>query len=274
MYLADYVTDNKTIMSDKEKIKYSDVVRAVVEEKKYFKDAMDWYCVKYLNVTAERTYFILISVLSFLILIFLYFTIKNMLPLKEEFPVLIKRDNTVDYYTKISPIKPEGLNYNSNEAILRFLLINYTREMFTHNYKTGSIDDLNEKLTKIRNYSTNEVFQKFKNTFNQLSGSMFNKNVSQNVYIRSFRFIKQDKKSAKDKMKSYIFSTIPTEAEITYTTEFINESGERSRTNGKILLTFKYETIKYNSIKNEFTKPVLIITNYDIIGEKKDEPSN
>lgn len=248
-----------------EKIKYTDIVTTVLEEKLYFKDAMDWYCVKYLNITAEKAYFVLLSVMSFLILIFLYFTIINILPLKESFPVLIKRDNVVDYYTDINAIKPVGIKYTSNEAILRFLLINYTRELFTHDYRSGNMSDLSIKLTKIKNYSTDEVFQQFRNSFNELSGNMFNKNVSQNVFIRSFKFINYTKQSVISSIKNYIVSAMPTEAEIIYSTVFIDQNGERTINNEKILFTFKYDPIKYNNIKNEFTKPNLIITDYKII---------
>ena len=248
-----------------EKVKYSDIVTTVLEEKLYFKDAMDWYCVKYLNITAEKAYFVLLSVMSFLILVFLYFTIINILPLKESFPILIKRDNVVDYYTDIKAIKPTGLKYTSNEAILRFLLINYTRELFTHNYKSGNMSDLNTKLTKIKNYSTDEVFQRFRNGFNETSGNMFNKNVSQNVFIKSFKFVNYTKQNFLSNIKDYVVSTMPTGAEITYSTVFIDQNGERTINNEKILLTFKYEAIKYNNISKEFTKPNLIITDYKII---------
>lgn len=256
-------------MSNNEKIKYSQVVSAVVEDNSYFKDALDWYCIKYLSIAAERTYFILLSVMSFFIILFLYFTIKNILPLKESFPILIKRDNTVDYYTKISPIKPENIKYTSNEAILRFLLIKYTRELFTHNYKNGSMEDLNTKLTKIKNYSSNDVYQKFRNDFNKISADMFNKNVNQIVNIKTFSFIKDDKlkKGTINKIKKYVFNVVPTEAEIRYSTIFTNEYGEKKVSDEKILLTFKYETIKYNNIRKEFTKPVLTIIGYNIIKE-------
>ena len=58
---------------------------------------------------------------------------------------------------------------------------------------------------------------------------------------------------------------MPTEAEIIYSTVFIDQNGERTINNEKILFTFKYDPIKYNNIKNEFTKPNLIITDYKII---------
>lgn len=249
-------------MTDKEeKIKYSQVVSSIVEDKKYFEDAMDWYCLKYLSIISEKTYFIVLSVFSFLIVLFLYFTINNILPLKETLPVLIKTDKTVDYFAKINPIKPTSQNYSSNEAILRFLLLNYARELFNHDYRSGNINDLNKKLLKVKNYSSDEVFEKFKDEFNVISANMFNKRVIQTVSINTFRFIKNKPKDVKSKISNYVFSTLPTEAEITYTL-YVNNGVEIKKTNGKIMLSFKFEPIRYNSIKKEFTMPTLVVTNY------------
>lgn len=251
-------------MTDKEdKIKYSEVVSSIVESKLYFKDAMDWYCLKYLSAVSERTYFIVLSVFSFLIVLFLYFTINNILPLKESFPVLIRNNNTVDYYYTIKSIKPSSQDYTSNEAILRFLLLNYAKELFNHDYRSGNIDDLNNKLIRIKNYSSEEVYNKFREEFNVISSNMFNKRVVQLVSINTFKFVKNKPKDTKSKLSSYVFSTMPTEAEITYTLYF-NNGIETTKTAGTLLLSFKFESIKYNNIKKEFTKPALIITNYTI----------
>ncbi len=246
-----------------EKIKYSEVVSSIFESKLYFKDAMDWYYLKYLSAVSERTYFIVLSVFSFLIVLFLYFTINNILPLRESFPVLIRNDNAIDYYYTIKSIKPSSQNYTSNEAILRFLLLNYARELFNHDYRTGDIDDLNNKLLKIKNYSSEEVYNKFREEFNVISSKMFNKRVIQLVSINTFKFIKKQSKDTKSKLSSYVFTTIPTEAEIKYTLYF-NDGTQTTKTNGTLLLSFKFESIKYNNIKKEFTKPVLIVTDYTI----------
>lgn len=248
----------------KQKTKYSEVVSSVMEEKLYFKDAIDWYCLKYVSAESERTYFVFLSFLSFLIVLFLYFTINNILPLKETFPVFIKQKDAVNYYFSIEPIKPQNMNYTSNEAMLRFLLINYTRDLFNHDYRSGNIDDLNTKLLKIKNYSSAEAYNKFREEFNQISANMFNKIAVQTVAIRTFKFLKSSKKGMRSKLTSYIISSTPTEAEITYTRYFSNSKGT-TKYDGKILLTFKFDTIKYNSLKNEFTKPSLIVTDYKII---------
>lgn len=255
-------------MSEKEeKTKYSEVVKAVYEEGNYFNDAMDWYCLKYLSATSERTFFVVLSAMSFIIVTLLYLTIDNILPLTEEFPVMVTQKDSANYYTTIEAVKPSNMNYNSNEAILRLLLIRYVQELFNHNYKSGNIEDLNEKLLKIKNYSTNEVLAKFRNDFNQISANMFNKNVIQSVYIKTFKFKEKSSSDGKKNkiltsLSSYIFtSKIPTEAELEYEIHTIN-NGERTIAKQKILLDFKYEAIKYNNLKKDFTKPVLVVTNY------------
>lgn len=261
-------------MSEKEgKIRYSEVIKDVYEEGKYFEDAMDWYCLKYLNAISERTFFIILSIMSVIIVILLYITFDNIMPLKEEFPVLVTQKDSVNYYATIEAVKPEKMNYNSNEAILRLLLIRYVRELFNHNYKSGNIEDLNEKLLKIKNYSTNEVLQKFRTDFNQISANMFNKNIEQRVYIKTFGF--KEKNSGNNKknkvislLSSYIFTKkIPSEAEMEYEIHIITNN-EKKVIKQKILLDFKYEAIKYNNLKKDFTKPILIVTNYRTVDIK------
>lgn len=256
-------------MANNEKIKYSEIVASVVEDKLYFKDARDWYCLKYLNAISDRTFFVFLSFLSFLIVLFLYFTINNILPLKESFPILLRQKDAVNNYYSIKPIKPSNISYSSNEAMLRFLLINYTRDLFNHDYRIGNIDDLNDKLLRIKNYSSIEVYNKFREEFNNISAAMFNKPVLQMVSIRTFEFLKEKKTDIKSKLSDYVFNNLPTEAKITYTRYFYSNT-ETKTINGEILFTFKFDAIKYNSLKQEFTKPTLVITNYTI----KEEGNN
>lgn len=250
------------------KIKYSEVVASIVDEKLYFRDAVDWYCLKYLNAKAERTFYITLSIMSFFIVIFLYLTIKSILPLKEKFPVLVRQADSVNYYTTINAIKPD-ITYNSNKAILRFLLIGYVRNLFDHDYRNGNIEDLNVTLSKVKLYSTDDLYQKYRNDFNQISAEMFNKNVMQTVQLRTFSFIEKKETNWRKKIVNSLFTQIPTEAEITYRLTFNNfTTGEQKITDAKILLSFKYESISYNNIKKEFTKPILVVTDYKIIDGK------
>ncbi len=251
---------------EEEKINYSKMVASIYDEKLYFKDAMNWYCLKYLNAISERTFYIVLSIMSFFICILLCLTIKSIQPLKEQFPVLIKQKNSVDYFSTITPLKPENIKYNSNEAILRFLLLNYVRTLFNHDYKRGNIEDLNIKLAKIKLYSTDELYQRYRTDFNQISSKMFNKRVDQKILINSFKFIEKQEKNGKKKFLSYLFSKIPTEAEIYYKIVFNNYATNQQKiSTGKIILDFKFESVSYNNLKGEFTKPILIVTDYKII---------
>jgi type IV secretory pathway component VirB8 len=251
----------------KNKIKYTEIVADIVDGGYYFKDAMDWYCLKYLNAVAERTLFILLSIISFFVMLFLYMTVKNILPLKEAFPILVRQADGVNYYTTVTKIKPDTVNYTSNEAILRFLLMNYVRDLFTHDYKTGNIEDLNAKLNKIKLLSSSETFERYRSDFNKVSAEMFNKRVDQRVIIRSFKFIKKNETDKKKVIMSLFLTELPAEAEISYTRVF-NNNENITTFNEKILLSYKYEPIKYNNIKKEFTKPTLVVTTYKVEEQK------
>jgi type IV secretory pathway component VirB8 len=254
--------------SENKKTKYSSIVAAVFDDGNYFDDAKEWYYLKYLAAFSERTFFIVISAMSVTIILLLYLTINNILPLKESFPVVVRQPDAVKYYPTIEAVKPEKLDYNSNEAILRLLLIRFVRELFSHSYKTGKIEDLNTKLLKIKNYSTDEVLQKFRSDFNQIINQMFNKNVEQTVRIKTFRF-KEKENVRKSKFSSnflgkLIFKTkVFSEAELEYDINTILP-GERRASSHRISLDFKFDAIKYNGLRREFSKPALIITNYTV----------
>ncbi|MDR2777971.1 MAG: hypothetical protein LBB13_00475 [Rickettsiales bacterium] len=250
------------------KVNYSSIITDIVDSGVYFEDARNWYYLKYLAAFSERTFFIVISTMSITIVMLLYMTIGNILPLKESFPVLVRQPDAVKYYTTIKAVKPEKLDYNSNEAILRLLLIRFVKELFTHNYKTGKIEDLNRKLLKIKNYSTDDVLLKFRGDFNQITSQMFNKNIEQTVRIKTFRF-KEKRNSKKGRFSSSFIGKLVSrgkafsEAELEYDINVILP-GEKRVSSQKITVDFKFDTIKYNSLRKEFSKPVLIVTNYSI----------
>jgi type IV secretory pathway component VirB8 len=260
---------------EKETVSYTEVVNVVMEEGKYYNDAMDWYCMKYFSVVSEKTLFVLLSVFSVVIIFYLYNTINNILPLHDVFPVYKVQKDSLRYRTKVVPLKPKNIEYTSSEAILRMLLIYHSKEMFTHNYRSGNIEELNEKLSRIRLYSSSEFFEDYRKMFNAISGNLFNKDIEQKAYVTTFRLIKTRNKSGKNiitrLLREYFSSKIPTEAEITCVVDTIVSGSLRRRTSMKILFSFIYEPVTYNSIKNEFTKPRLTINNYTVLEENSDE---
>jgi type IV secretory pathway component VirB8 len=259
---------------EEKEIKYSDIVGTVIDENKYYTDAVNWYCLRYYSVVSEKTFFVLLSVVSAIIMFYLYNTINNILPLHDIFPVYKVQKDSVKYRTKVTSLKPAGFEYTSSEAILRMLLIYYTKEMFTHNYKSGVIEELNQKLSRIRLYSSSELFENYKKMFNAISGDLFNKDVEQRAYVTTFNLIKVKNKingNIVGYLKNYFITKIPTEAEVTCVVDTLVGGKFSKRVSMKIYFNFIYEPVTFNSINNEFTKPRLIINNYSILEEKVDE---
>ena len=147
---------------------------------------------------------------------------------------------------------------------MRLLLINFTREIFTHDYERGNIEDLNNKLAKVKLYTTGDLFVSINNDFNALVEKMFNKNIKQTVTINNFKFVESNSIFTK-----YFNSKSHTQAQITCNIDVYMNNELYSRNEKTILLNFTFNPIKYNVIKKEFSKPYLVINNYDIVNDKQ-----
>ncbi|MDR0571985.1 MAG: hypothetical protein LBG48_04010 [Rickettsiales bacterium] len=265
-------------MTDKDSVRYTEIVKEVMEQGKYYSDAIDWYSNKYYSIIVEKTTFVLLSLFSIVTIFFIRLTIKNIMPLKEVFPIYKLQKDSLNYRAKAYSLKPQGkVQYTSNEAILRMLLIHYAKEMFTHDYKSGNMDDLNIKLLRVGLYSSNELLEKYKRTFfDSVTKSIFNKNIEYKTTVVSFKLIKRGSKLGKKKtilttIKDYFFTSIPQEAELTCVTDTLVNGTIRAKTARRVLLNFMYEPITYNMIRNSFTESKLVVNDYKILEETKNE---
>jgi type IV secretory pathway component VirB8 len=268
-------------MAEKEEVSYTEIVKEVMEQGHYYSDAVEWYANKYYSIIAEKTMFILLSIFSIVTIFYIRMTIKNVLPLRETFPIYKLQKDAIKYRTVARSLKPQGkVEYTSNEAILRMLLIHYTKEMFTHNYKSGNLEDLNTKLLRIGLYSSNDLLEKYKRgVFDGVTKDIFNKNIEYKTTVVSFKLIKKGsklgkKKSALTAIKDYFFSKVPQEAELTCVTDTLVDGVIRAKTARRILFNYSYEPIVYNMIKDSFTEPRLVVNDYRILEETKNEVVN
>lgn len=248
------------ILMKNNKINSPDVVREVYESGKYFKDAYDWYALRYLNPFVERFYLFLYSILSLIIVFIVVIIFRNLLPIKETFPILVNQKDASLYSSKVTRLRPEDILYNNNQSIGRYLSIYYLRLLTEHNYISSTMSDLNIKLEKIKKYSSKTAFDKSQDLINGIYKSFFGKNIVQRSVIRSFKFLDPDetvlaRSVSKDK-NTYA-------AELRYII-FINNNGTIEKKNKKIVLTFKFNDIKYNSITKQFNPIIFLVMDYSI----------
>jgi len=237
-----------------------------IEDGSYFKEGMKWYSTEYILPFKERAFFILLSIISVFVTYLFIIIISSTLPLSERVPIIIKAKDTAVSRPIINSLKNKEEAKSTEEAVLRFILINYVKEREEHNYKRADIKEVNVKLGKIKNNSSIDVFEDFKDFMGKSNPSspihFFGKNVERIIEVKKVAFVQVKKITIFDKMKGFLaMDSLPTKAYIDYTvktilpTRTINE--ER-----RIETTFKFNGVNKDRKTKKFLPLQFIVTEY------------
>lgn len=241
-----------------------DKIKEIYDKGQYFKDAYDWYALRYLSPYVERFYLFIYSILSLIIIVVLVLILRHLFPISETFPILVTQKDSSLYNSRVTRLRPSDILYNNNESIGRYLCIYYLRLLTNHNYINSTMDDLNEKIEKVKKYSSKVAFEKAQDLINNTYKNFFGKNIEEKSSIHSFKFLNLDDtqvgRSIKGDKNVYV-------AELRYTV-YINNNGTVEKKNKKIVLTFKFNDIKYNTNTKQFNPIVFLVMDYNIVDLK------
>ncbi|WP_044194764.1 VirB8/TrbF family protein [Ehrlichia japonica] len=123
---------------------------------KYFQDAFNWYCSRYLLCVTERAWLIVISLVISSMLLILVLNIFSYFPLKTEFFFIKYTDHYTDEFSVIKKLSTN--NEDSEETILsQYLVAQYVKkyESYLHN-------DLDNQFNFIKNNSSRKIYLRFK----------------------------------------------------------------------------------------------------------------
>lgn len=168
----------------------------------YYKDALDWYSLKYIYPITERTLMVVFAILGLCALIpimTLYFSVHGVNS-KVAFPIYA--ENTTDYVSVMQPlVKGEE---SAQEAVARYLISDYviSREQYVR--KDISAEKLKYLQKKIRVSSTKNVLNEYfayTNELNPYSPAMrYSDHTDRFIEINSLQFLDNDQTSGKAKV--------------------------------------------------------------------------
>ncbi len=213
---------------DEKTAEYYEFIKSSVADGSYYKDATNWYFLKYVTPFCERTILIFAAIISLVVLFYLTEIIKGTFPLVEEFPVTIKAKDQSLYFPNLVPIKSKTDKEITtvDEAIAKYLLSIYIKDREGYDYSRAEISDINKKFSRLRNTSSvNEYkqFQLFMSKDNSNSPIyQFGKNVVRQIEVKSVRFYKKPPKDFTAKARNFLYVKIPTEAEVRFTATTIS----------------------------------------------------
>jgi len=226
-------------------------IKKSVEDGSYFKDGIEWFGSKYIEPITEKTFLIFLSIIGIIITYTIITMITNLLPLTESVPIVLKERDSSTYLPIISKLIEKDTK-TTNEAILKYLVINYVKDRENHYYPEGDLSKYTSKFERIKNSSSNEAFVDFKKFMSKNNKQSpihyFGKDIERKIEIQSFNFIRPEKTFFNKAGDFFMAEKLPQEAIVTYKIKIITplKTTEETKTTR---LSFNFSGIRRNTKK-------------------------
>jgi type IV secretory pathway component VirB8 len=230
-----------------------ELVKKSVEDGSYFKDGLEWFVSKYIEPITEKTFLIFLSIIGVVITYTIVTMITNLLPLTESVPIVLKERDSSTYLPIITKLIEKDTK-TTNEAILKYLVINYVKDRENHYYPKGNLSKYTSKFERIKNSSSNEAFVDFKKFMSKNNKQSpihyFGKDIERKIEIQSFKFVRLEKTFFNKAGDFFMAEKMPQEALITYKIKIIAPLKTIEETTTK-RLSFNFSGIR-RSAKKEY----------------------
>ena len=167
----------------------------------YFKDAIDWYCSRYLFCITERAWLVIITLFLSSMLLLLTLNMFSYFPLKTVFSFIKYTDRYTDEF---SVIKKLSTNTEDSEETL---LSQYLVAQYVKRYESYLYSELESQLNFIKNNSSRKIYLAFKETLNSTrynDNSKYNsKTLSINAIIENVKLLSEDFTSLNNAMVTF-----------------------------------------------------------------------
>jgi type IV secretion system protein VirB8 len=155
-------------------------LKQLIESGEYFEEAKRWYKTSYIHPFSQRSFLLIISVISLVVFFSILVNIYNLFPMKREVQYIINSADLTDKSVKI--YKATYDERDVQLSITNILVNKYIIAREKYNYQ-----DLKKQFTYVKNNSTRVVFQRFLSFMNiDNSESLilkYQKNVNRDVTI-------------------------------------------------------------------------------------------
>lgn len=129
-----------------------------IKSGEYFKDAREWYSLRYVHPNSHRSFLIMITIASVVMAIISINIFFTFLPLKEVVPIAIELPSKVDQFARLRKIGRQ--NEDPNESLIKYLIVRYIEAYENYDYEAIT---KGHKLRYLKESSSRNVFDKYKN---------------------------------------------------------------------------------------------------------------
>lgn len=138
-----------------------------IESGAYFTAARQWYFELFHTPIAERSYYIVIILLSIINMYFAVISFMGVFPLKVQAPFIIYSDDVMEDIPRIGRISTAGLP-NNNYAVMNYLIASYVE-----NRESYDLSKFELRYRSVWSQSTPEVATEYKNQIDPANSYSF-----------------------------------------------------------------------------------------------------
>ncbi|MSP33708.1 MAG: hypothetical protein EXR06_02250 [Rickettsiales bacterium] len=230
-----------------QKAEYQQFVKDAAFDGSYFKDALDWYMLRYVSPLCDRTTMMFVSIIGAISIFCLIQIIDGLFPLVEKVPIVIRAKDQSRYTPFIKSLRSAGNKELSvDDAIAKYLLAVYVNDRESYDYRKSEVEDVNRKFNRIKNtssYSEYKNFQLFMSKDNEGSPlNDFGYNVFRTIETQSVTFVENQNQDYYSKLKTFFESTLPSEAEVRFaaTMHSFDENNNEKKETTNYLVKIKF----------------------------------
>lgn len=139
-------------MGDKNKqVELHRDITGSIKSGEYFKDAQDWYALRFVYPTVQRGFFLLLTVVSVVTAFIAFKVFLSLLPLTTQIPLVVEVGDKATQYSVLRPIGTQ--TEDPNESLIKYLARHYIEIRESYDF-----DLLQRNLEFVKLYSNDEAY--------------------------------------------------------------------------------------------------------------------
>ncbi len=129
-------------------------ITAQIKTGEYFKDALDWYTIKFIQPVTHRSFFILVTIVSVITSISSLMILNSILPVVQVLPIVMPNKAMADYRFELRQIGQK--EENPNVSVIKYLSGKYIQIREDYSFSQLPID-----LEYIKKFSTEQEYERY-----------------------------------------------------------------------------------------------------------------
>jgi type IV secretory pathway component VirB8 len=245
----------------KDNINIPAVITSMYEDESYFKEAREWYYLKYLSQYRSRSVFILLSAGISIVTIFILVVLTKQAVNHRNVSGVIT--NAIDPSQPLKIVKIQKYYNNTDESISRFLIEYFIKNIEGFSYVDGK-SELDKKNKTLAQSFNGEISQVIQSRFNSVYIPSYINGYSRVIDIMEFDFI-QSKMGVVEKIKSIVLpSGLPGKAIVYFRARHIYQPQKKliATEYFKADISFAFRPIK--KLNDKMSSIKFFITSYNV----------